>query len=120
MTMKLMRTRSVWAVGLVVGVLSLLTATAQATVVTSGCANVDASCTMDELFNGGTITVNDKLFSGWALEASFSEPDFFLIEVSGLDDGGADPHRRRERPGYLALLAGYFPPVSSLTRLRVG
>lgn len=67
--------------------------TAQAAVVTSGCVD-SASCTLGELFSGGTMTVNDKKFSDFSLgfTAPFSVvPDFSKVIVSGLDDGGSDP-----------------------------
>jgi hypothetical protein len=68
--------------------------TASAVVMTTGCVNVNVSCTLQELFNGGMITVNDKKFLAWNLEvlqASGPLPNFNLIEVVGLDDGGLDP-----------------------------
>lgn len=64
-----------------------------AAVVTTGCVDL-SSCSMAELFAGGTITVNDKKFSEFSLEftAPFSAvPDFSKVNVSGLDDGNADP-----------------------------
>lgn len=67
---------------------------AHAAVVTSGCADVNVSCSLAELFGIGTITVNDKKFSDFSLD--FTAPgskvlNFDEVKVSGLDDGGADP-----------------------------
>lgn len=59
-----------------------------ATVVTFGCANA-TSCTMQELFAGGSIQVDDKLFQGWNFgseSGSSSSADFSQVIVSGLDD----------------------------------
>lgn len=64
-----------------------------AAIITNGCAGA-TSCTMSELFAGGTITVNDKRFADWELENldPFGvQPDFGGIEVVGQDDGGLDP-----------------------------
>lgn len=68
---------------------------ASATVVTSGC-DLDDACILQELFDGATITVNDKLFSNWTLIAietnsTLDEVDTGDILVSGLDDGGLEP-----------------------------
>ncbi len=90
MTMKFMGTRSVWAVGLAVGVLALVPATAHATFATF--------LTLQDLFLGQTITVDDKLFSDFQPESDFGskvvDPSF--IDVTGLVD---DPNTPRFDPG---------------------
>ncbi len=73
-----MGTRSVWGGGLVVGVLALVPATAHATL-------------LSDLFAGGTITVEDKLFSDFQPESDIGSKlvDPTLIDVTGLvDDPG--------------------------------
>lgn len=65
----------------------------EAAVITTGCAAA-TSCTLDELFGGGTIQANTLLFSNFALIASSSTdnlPDPLLMTVTGRDDGGANP-----------------------------
>jgi hypothetical protein len=71
------------------------TGPASATVLTSGCSS-DDECTLEELFDGGTITVNDKLFDNWSLfdlvkTTGDDVVDLDRIHVSGLDDGGLEP-----------------------------
>ena len=68
---------------------------AGATVLTTGCAS-DVECTLTELNDGGTITVDDKLFSNWSVDfisttsaSDVVDPD--AIFVSGLDGGGLQP-----------------------------
>jgi hypothetical protein len=53
---------------------------------------VNISCTLDELFGGGSIQTNDKLFDNWALERNIGsiEPDLSQIDVVGLDNGGTN------------------------------
>jgi len=66
---------------------------AQASVITTSCFST-TSCTMAELFAGGSITINDKVFDDFALDvtAPFSIiPDFNNVIVTGLDDGGLSP-----------------------------
>jgi len=82
------------ALGLVVA--SLLSAgsrEAQAFVTTFGCAGA-SSCTLAELFAGGSIQANFTRFENWELEfidPDGVQPDFALIVVEGKDDGGLDP-----------------------------
>lgn len=45
--------------------LGLFPLSAQAAVITTGCADVNNSCTIGELFTGGTMQVGDKLFTNW-------------------------------------------------------
>ncbi len=40
---------------------------ASASVITTGCADTNSSCTMQELLNGGSIQVFDKVFDNWRL-----------------------------------------------------
>jgi hypothetical protein len=64
-----------------------------ATVITENCAE-STFCTLEELENGGTIRVNDKLFSNWdasVVEIASGSPSLNEIRVSGLSDGGLDP-----------------------------
>lgn len=66
---------------------------ANAAVTTFGCRG-GTSCTMTQLFSGGTITVDDKVFDNFVLEttAPFSIiPDWTNVIVTGLDDGGLSP-----------------------------
>ena len=61
-----------------------------AAIITTGCTST-ASCSLDELYNGGTIQINDVLFNGWTLNTSFDDQGLdgseFLVtandEVSG-------------------------------------
>lgn len=48
---------------------------------------------LDDLFLGGTITANDKLFDNWAFDSTFSSTGLTLsdIDVTALTDGGNDP-----------------------------
>ncbi len=78
---------------IVVGLLSAWPRAGQSVVTTFGCAGA-SSCTLTELFAGGTITVNDKLFADFELEFLDSDgvsPDFALVVVEGKDDGGLVP-----------------------------
>lgn len=91
--MKLKRTTKATMMVVSVGIAAGLNHQVYAAVVTSGCVDL-SSCSMAELFGGGTITVNEKKFSEFSLEftAPFSAvPDFSKVKVSGLDDGNADP-----------------------------
>ena len=80
----------------------------KAVVITSGCANVNASCTLTELILGGTIQTNSLVFSSFAPirvlgfgGARF--PNINNVVVTGLDDGGLDPG-----PGLLFDLQGQW------------
>jgi hypothetical protein len=60
--------RSLVSGGAALGVLAsvgIASSSAQAAVVTSGCAAVNNFCTLSELFGGATIQVGDKLFTNW-------------------------------------------------------
>jgi hypothetical protein len=64
-----------------------------ALVTTTGCAGA-TSCTLTELFAGGSITANTKRFADFELEFLDSDgvsPNFALVVVEGKDDGGLVP-----------------------------
>ena len=62
---------------------------AHAAVSTSGCV-LSTSCTMSELFAGGAITSDDKLFNGFALNFDVSSVviDYSKIIASGISSAG--------------------------------
>lgn len=75
------------------GVAALLTEQAQAGVTTAGCVGA-TSCTLQELFDGGTITADGLLFESFeldGLEMFSTVPDWTRITLTGLDDGGTTP-----------------------------
>jgi hypothetical protein len=84
----------VYATTLVASLLLLMSPTAAGAVVTTfGCAN-PTSCTLAELFGGGSIRVQTKLFDDWELESIDLDgvlPNFALVVVEGKDDGGLVP-----------------------------
>lgn len=68
---------------------------AKAAVTTSGCGNANVSCTLEELFLGGSFTIDGINFNSWdifelALDTP-STPDFEDIEVIPLDDQPMNP-----------------------------
>ncbi|MCB2101277.1 MAG: PEP-CTERM sorting domain-containing protein, partial [Rhodobacterales bacterium] len=68
---------------------------AQAVISTTGCANAN-SCTLAELFAGGTITVDNVLFDNWADDlqdatGTGTVPDPSAINVIGLDSDPLNP-----------------------------
>ncbi|MEL7488815.1 MAG: hypothetical protein AAGJ87_16580 [Pseudomonadota bacterium] len=71
--------------------LSALTAPAQASVMTTGCAGA-ATCTAAELFAGGAIQVDDFLFDGFAFNAGASDGDVMLssdaLSITGVSGPG--------------------------------
>jgi hypothetical protein len=76
-----------------VALLALSAGEARAIVLTSSCA-APTSCTLAELFAGGSIWVNTKIFDDWELESIDPDgvsPDFTLVVVSGLDDLAPSP-----------------------------
>jgi hypothetical protein len=75
--------RGVLATGL--GFALGLPSTASAAVTTSGCAAVGVSCTLAELVNGGSITVNQQRFESFALELDVGGRNLSQIVVRGLD-----------------------------------
>jgi hypothetical protein len=57
------------------------------TIMTTGCGVAATSCSMSQLFAGGTIQVEDKLFDQWSLfQDSVETTDNW--QVTGIDDGG--------------------------------
>lgn len=66
-------------------VLLTLPGRSQAVVITSGCVNANISCSLLELTSGGSITVDNLLFSGWDTSQS-AGVDFTKIFVSGIND----------------------------------
>lgn len=66
--------------------------TLHAMVMTTGCADTNQSCSLNELVSGGTITIHDKLFNKWFLNDASSNPvDFDFIRVLPLDDQPLNP-----------------------------
>ena len=75
------------ALSLILPALALAFASAQrvsAATSTVGCANVNVSCTLQELFAGGSLQVGNILFSDFALEVDPGGVNFGAIEVEGL------------------------------------
>lgn len=65
----------------------------KAKVETDGCVN-NTFCTLQELFNGGSMIVDDKKFSNWTPVQNpppTNSIDLTMIQVSGLDDQPANP-----------------------------
>ncbi len=56
-----------------------------AAVSTTGCVNSD-SCTLAELYAGGTITINDVAFNNWTLNLDDGGLDETTVLVSGVDE----------------------------------
>jgi len=86
-------TRRLTAVAVVVLGLALLWPGTGQAVTTEGCANVDVSCTFEELFAGGGFLINDKFFVDWnngnntlLNNNNGNGTDFSLIEVFALED----------------------------------
>jgi hypothetical protein len=77
-------------------------------VLLTGAASSVQAIPLQDLFDGGSILVDDKLFSGWTLfnmestDPAF-DPDFSLIEVTGLDDDPMNPGIRIEPNGQLQV-----------------
>lgn len=63
----------------------------------AGVAPVQAAYVFQDLLNGQTITVGDKLFSGFTVDsllfdgAGVTAPNYSLINVEALSDGGLEP-----------------------------
>lgn len=71
----------------VFGFLGLNSANLHASVITSGCANVDVACTLDELAGGASIQVNDVTFDSWSVADFSNNPiDLTSMDVVPLDD----------------------------------
>ena len=101
----------IWGIG---GLASLLltTASSHATIITSGCANTNVSCTFTELYLGASITINDVLFDNWVENSNDGDPDPLdpaVVTVSGVDEvvDGSDPSKSTLGLSFLQL-----PPQS--------
>jgi hypothetical protein len=94
------RRRAVVAASLI-GLIGLGAGGAQASIITSGCQDLNSSCTFEELFGGAEITVNGMQFYDWNLllvdveptnpDALSGGPGFDQIIVSGLDNDTGNP-----------------------------
>jgi hypothetical protein len=74
------------------GLLGLGAGTLHATVMTSGCADANQSCSLNELLAGGSIIIDDKRFDDWFADDFSSSPlDLGSIEVLPLDDQPLNP-----------------------------
>lgn len=73
-------------VGAAFGASCLLFSPVEAAVLTSGCASA-TSCTLEELYAGGVITVGDVIFDSWVLnfDDSDEEIDPSTIVVTGVE-----------------------------------
>ncbi len=72
--------------------LACLVSTTYANVITNGCADTNASCTLDELASGGSIVIDDKLFDGWVINDFSTTPVVASgIQVLALDDQLLNP-----------------------------
>ena len=84
-----------------VGVFTLGSGKADASVITTDCADT-TSCTFAELFDGGTIRVNDLVFFDWYGDAGgdfISPPDLAQMTVFG-DDVDAFTSELHYAPGF--------------------
>jgi hypothetical protein len=91
-------------------------------VTTTGCAS-PTSCTMEELFDGGTIRVHDKLFSGWTLflNGGFpADPELGNVVVSGLDDDALNPGLRYSSNGEWSTAPGFVSGARTIWGFEVG
>lgn len=77
---------TVLAVAVVGAFVALAPSPAKALAITTGCAS-SSTCTLKELFDGGTMQVNDKLFSNWNSLGNVNDAvDPTLVFVQGLSD----------------------------------
>ena len=90
MKSRLLRTTSILGLMTGVGLIGLPAGPAHALVVTENCDNTDISCTAFELeyggdlSQGGSIQVDDKLFSNWHFDASLAiSPNLILVTATG-------------------------------------
>ena len=89
----------------VIAAVGLGSGKAEAAVMTSGCVNADLSCNLQELVDGGSITIGDKLFDNWfADDFSDLSVDFSQIEVVPLDDQPLNPGLKYNANGQLSTL----------------
>ena len=101
---------------------------AHASVLTTSCSNVNVSCTLQELFDGASISVDGKRFSnselvGLGFDAAVG-PDLTRIAVFGLDDQPLNPGLQYRANGQLttagldSIVLSYDFDVESLSPLR--
>jgi hypothetical protein len=58
-----------------------------ANVITTGCADINASCTLDELVGGGSVSIGNHLYDDWIVDDfSTYSTELSAIEVSILND----------------------------------
>lgn len=85
---------------------------AQASIMTTNCADTDVSCTLDELVNqNASFVINDKTFDNFILLTNQGSFDLSQITLTLLDDGGLDPG-----PGFRidwSLFSDSLPPLVS-------
>lgn len=95
--------------------LGCVVTTTYANVITNGCADTNASCTLDELAGGGSIVIDDKLFDGWVID-DFSTNSVIAsdIQVLALDD-------QLLNPGLQVIANGQFSVIGlDLVDLGIG
>ncbi len=91
--MPIMRRKLVTLVGIIiVNAFTFGIGPAKATVITSGCASINVSCTLEELAGGGDIVIDDKRFGNWSvIDTSTLPVDTGAIQVLALDDQPLNP-----------------------------
>ena len=78
---------------------------AHALIVTTGCANTNSSCTLQELASGASIAVDGQRFDNWLLNSASALPiNLSGITVAGLDDQTNNPGLRYVAGGNLSTL----------------
>ena len=84
---------------------------AQAAVITAGCASA-TSCTLEELFNGGSITVGDVTFDNTSLDSGLSQgsvqADASAIIVTGVEAPTTATLNFNFLPANISLITGDF------------
>ena len=92
------------AIGCAISFFLLGLVPAHATIITAGCANVNSSCTLSELYSGGTISVNDVVFDNWLETLNDGGLDAATVSVSGVDEvvDGGDPTKSTLGLSFLA------------------
>ncbi len=97
-------------------VLASVPGTSLATVITQDCAQ-GTRCTLQELFDGGAISVNDKRFSNFELFVNDGQNagpvDLTRLIVDGLDD--VEREGLRFDGGDVLVVAQTAQPIASLT-----
>lgn len=117
---------SVATAGLVVasiGVISLWSKEVRASAMTIGCSSPDF-CNLQELFDGGTIIIEDKIFDNWTPFQLASNqlvvPDISLINVIPLDDDPFNPGLQFNANGQLSIVDEEFISLDLGFRLASG